>query len=97
MILSKTAEIAAELVDDTLELVRSDRGDAMSAGFKPEEYKSVVNGMEEKNLQHLQRLIKVIQEDAQTLERRMMDAKAPDEYGRDEETGKKIGKLYLAE
>lgn len=94
MKLSKTVEMVQELVTDTLVLVRSDRGDAADMGFKTEEYKSVVSGMVEKNLQHLQRLVEGIAEDAQLYEERLRRVKAPDEDGRDPETGKPIGNYY---
>lgn len=94
MKLSKTVEMAQELVTDTLALVRSDRGDAAAMGFKTDEYKSVVSGMIEKNLQHLQRFVEGIAEDAQMYEDRLRTAKAPDDDGRDEETGKPVGTYY---
>lgn len=94
MKMSKTVEMAQELVSDTLLLVRSDRGDAAEAGFNPDVYKSVVSGMLEKNLQHLQRLIEGISEDAQLYEERLRKIKAPDEDGHDADTGKPIGRIW---
>ena len=95
MRLSKTVQMTQEWIDDTLELTRKARKDAADENFKTEVFPWVVNGQIEKNLQHIQRLMGGVLEDAKNYEERFHQQNCISaEDGYDEASGKKIGKYY---
>ena len=83
-----------KLTQETLTLTRKGRAEAAEEHFPTESFPWVVSGQIEKNLEHIEMLMTGINEDALYLEKRMSDNKSPDEYGRDAESGKKVGKIW---
>ena len=89
--------MAQKLVAETLEMTKKGRADAATEGFNTEIFLLQLNAQIQKNLEHIDMLITGINEDAAYLEKRMSESKTPYEYGRDADTGKKVGKLYLSD
>ena len=97
MRLSRTAEIAEAMIQEVLTMTQKGRSDAAEEHYPTDVFPWAISGQIETKLKDVAILMTEIIEDAHFLEKRMSANKAPDEYGRDEETGKKIGRLYLAE
>ena len=96
MKLSKTVEMTKKLVAETLEMTKKGRADAANEGFNTEVFLLQINAQIQKNLEHIQMFMEGIAEDAENIEQQVNAAKIPDEYGRDRETGKKVGRMWPA-
>jgi hypothetical protein len=94
MRISREVQMTRELIQDTLRITQMTLHDATTNNFKPDVFPWAVNAMLQKNLEHTDKLLEAIEEDAVYLEKRMSNTKEPDEYGRDTESGKLPGR-YL--
>ena len=94
MRISREVQMTRELIQDTLRITQMTLHDATTNNFKPDVFPWAVNAMLQKNLEHTDKLLEAIEEDAVYLEKRMSNTKESDEYGRDPESGKIPGR-YL--
>ena len=94
MKLSRSVQMTQTLIQDTLTLATKGPHEAVESGFRADIFPWAINAQIQKNLEHIQMLLEGIAEDARVLEKRMSDAKQPDEYGVDAESGKPFGR-YL--
>ena len=94
MTLSQTTEMQGQLLEDAFNLTLKTLHDAQEDGFNPEVFPWAVNAQLQTILKQAKRLNEAMRKDAEYLENRMRNAKEPDEYGRDAETGRIPGR-YL--